>query len=256
MIEPEIQNKIIELRKLDVSIRDISDIVDIPKSTVHDFLTSRVTNVLIIGDLHLPWALCGYREFCFNTYKKYDCNKIIFIGDLIDNHFSSYHETNPDGYGAGDELSYAKKELGEWYKIFPMADVVLGNHDKLVIRKAKTSGISKHWIKSFSDVLGVPNWNFKEEFYYDNVLYRHGVNAIGATNVLSDGCSIVQGHAHSECRLRWKCGKGDKVFGLQCPCGVDDSAYAFEYNDSRKSIIGCAVVLDNGKLPIIELMEL
>ena len=39
-----------------------------------------------------------------------------------------------------------KKQLKDWYKAFPVAKICLGNHDLLVQRKAKTAGLSKHFI--------------------------------------------------------------------------------------------------------------
>ena len=41
-------------------------------------------------------------------------------------------------------------------------------------------------------------------------------------------------------------------------CGIDRTAYAFEYGKAmtKKPIIGSGLVLDNGRLPIIELIDL
>ncbi len=61
-------------------------------------------NKLIIGDLHAPFIKEGYLEHCQHIYEKHQCTEVIFIGDLIDNHYSSYHESDPDGMGAGQEL--------------------------------------------------------------------------------------------------------------------------------------------------------
>ena len=94
--------------------------------------------VLIIGDLHEPFCLDGYLEFCKKTYAKYNCNKVVFIGDQIDNHFSSYHETDADGLSGGQELDLAIKKIAKWYKSFPVADVLYGNHDLIISRKAQT----------------------------------------------------------------------------------------------------------------------
>jgi len=60
----------------------------IPKNKI---VKNEVTNknVLVIGDLHLPFSLDGYLEHCINTYKQYNCNEVVFIGDIIDNHASS-----------------------------------------------------------------------------------------------------------------------------------------------------------------------
>ena len=70
-------------------------------------------NVLVIGDLHAPFikGQCNdgesYLEHCLEMYAKYNCNQVIQIGDCIDSHYSSFHETHPDGFGAGEELDRA-----------------------------------------------------------------------------------------------------------------------------------------------------
>ena len=47
-------------------------------------------NILVIGDLHLPFLREGYLEFCREMKEKHKCNKIIQIGDILDFHYSSY----------------------------------------------------------------------------------------------------------------------------------------------------------------------
>jgi predicted phosphodiesterase len=215
-------------------------------------------NILIISDLHSPFIKEGYLEHCKNVYKKYKCNKVIFIGDILDNHYSSYHETDPDGYSANDELTNAIELLQPWYKAFPIADICIGNHDRIIDRKAKTFGLSSRWIKSIADVLHTPKgWTFAEHFEYDNVLYYHGENSTGLLQtLLGHRCSIVCGHTHSKFELVYNASQKDLIFGLHVGCGIDWDKYAFEYAkyDVKKPIIGCAVVLNNGTLPILEPM--
>ena len=100
-----------------------------------------MARVLHIGDLHLPFTHPKYLSFCKKIYKKYNCNKVVFAGDVLDNHAISYHETDPDGLSAGEELKKAQKMIRPWYKVFPKAKVTIGNHDALLSRKAKTHGI-------------------------------------------------------------------------------------------------------------------
>jgi hypothetical protein len=116
-------------------------------------LTKKERRVLVIGDLHEPFCLDGYLDFCKDTYRKYNCNQVIFIGDVIDSHYSSFHETDPDGMGGGQELELAIKRLARWVEAFPVADVTIGNHDRIISRKAFSGGIPKAWIKSFNEVL-------------------------------------------------------------------------------------------------------
>lgn len=214
------------------------------------------TNILLVGDLHLPFTLKGYLEFCEDIYNKYNCDHVIFMGDLIDNHFSSFHATDPDGLSAGDELDFAIEELQKWNTVFPDADVCHGNHDLIQLRKAYKEGISKRWIKDFGEVLGV-KWNFKPSFEYNNCLFRHGMNMKAAPKSGSEMMNVVQGHFHTESYIDWQVGRGKKIFGMQVPCGIDRESYAMAYaKEFPKPAIGCAVLLENGRLPIIEMMDL
>ena len=72
----------------------------------------------------------------------------MFIGDIIDNHYSSYHETSADGMGGLDELELAIKRISRWYDAFPKATVIIGNHDRLIMRKAQTSAIPRDSLNS------------------------------------------------------------------------------------------------------------
>jgi hypothetical protein len=215
------------------------------------------TNVLIIGDLHEPFCLLEYLDLCKETYTKYNCTHVIFIGDIVDNHFSSYHETDPDGFSALDEFLLATNRIDKWIEAFPQADVVRGNHDRLIMRKAKTGGISSVWLRDYAEVLNAPGWNFQEEFVYDNVRYIHGEQGTARNRAKKDLISTVQGHRHTEAYTEHIVGQRFHIFGTQVGCGVDRKAYAMAYAQAGpKPVIGCAVVLDHGSLPINILAEL
>jgi hypothetical protein len=214
-------------------------------------------SVLIIGDLHEPFTLEGYREFCIETYKKYKCTHVIFIGDIVDNHAISYHESDADGMSAGDELDEAIENLALWYKAFPKADVIIGNHDRLIMRKAFTGGIPRRWILGYQDMFGVPGWNFKERQVYDGVQYIHGEGGTARARCKKDLMSTVQGHLHTQCYTEHLVGSNFHIYGTQVGCGVDKDAYAMTYaRDYGKPAIGVAVVLNHGKLPVNILMPL
>jgi len=213
-------------------------------------------NVLVIGDLHEPFCLDNYLEHCIETYNKYKCDEVVFIGDIIDNHASSYHETDPDGHSAGQELKLAIQRIKEWYKTFPKATVIIGNHDRLIMRKAYSSGLSKLWIKDYAEVLGTPGWNFTESIEIDNVLYIHGEGGTARARVRRDLQSIVQGHLHSQAYIDWCVGAKFKLFGMQVGCGINHESYAMAYGkEGPKPAIACGVILE-GEVPINIMMNL
>jgi len=221
----------------------------------YNSLISRERRILVIGDLHEPFCLDGYLEFCKETYAKWNCNQVLFIGDIIDNHYSSYHEADPDGMGGGSELALAIKRVQKWYTAFPDADVCIGNHDRIIMRKAFSSAIPKEWIKSYNDVLGV-KWNWVESVSYDNVLYEHGEGGQAKTKAKNNMMSSVCGHTHTEAYVHYFVGKKYRVFGMQVGCGVDANSYAAAYaKNFKKQAIGCGVIL-GGHTAINILMDL
>jgi len=218
--------------------------------------------ILVVGDLHTPFTRKGYLEHCQQVAVKYNTNHTIFIGDVIDNHYSSFHDSDPDGLSANDELDAATDVLSEWHRAFPNADVILGNHDMIVLRQIFKAGISKRWIIKFSDVLEVPSWKFIEQIEYDGVKYIHGLKG-GAVNgaitkAVGRGKSIVQGHWHSKSWVRWHVTDVSRIFAMQVGCGVDEKTYAMAYHTDpmERWILSCGVVLENGQLPIVEPMRL
>lgn len=224
---------------------------------IKQYRNNPVGNVLVIGDIHEPFCLDGYFEFCRDAYYKYNCDHVVFIGDIIDNHYSSYHESNPDGYSAGQELDLAVDKLKKWYNQFPSAYVTIGNHDRMMMRKAFSSGLSKRWIRDYGDVLEVPTWKFVDEIDLFGVTYVHGEGGTAKTRMKQELSSVVQGHLHTEAYIEWAVGSRDRAFAMQVGCGIDRSSYAMAYaRTGKKPIIGCGVVLNKGKNPINLIMDL
>lgn len=209
---------------------------------------SNINNVLVIGDVHEPFCMDGYLEFCVEQQKRFNCGTIVFIGDLIDNHAQSFHHTDADGLSAKQELEQAIIKLEKWYKAFPNAVVTLGNHDRIVARKLFSIGISQRWMKPLGEVLNTPNWKFVEEFKHNNVSYIHGEAGTAMKRALTEMTSVVQGHLHTEGYTQLL--NGGKNFAMQVGCGIDFSSYAFAYAQrGKKPILSCGVVLDQS--PII-----
>lgn len=215
-------------------------------------------NILVVGDLHAPFIRRGYFDHCLATYEKYGCSETVFIGDVVDNHYSSYHPSDPDGYAAGEELQRAIDMLQPWHTAFPNAKVTLGNHDRVPARKAYDAGLSDRWMKSYRHVLQTPSWDFVDHYIKDDVLYVHG-DGSGKAHIRArkELMSVVQGHFHSSCDLSFYVGRNYRVFGMQVGCGVDDDSYAMAYGKNHpRSIMACGVILNSGTLPLIEPMLL
>jgi hypothetical protein len=217
--------------------------------------------VLAIPDLHLPFPKEGYLEFLKEIYDKYECNTVIQMGDLTDGHYESRHATNTGAMNADDEFDAIKPHIIDLYKIFPKMKVIRGNHCKIQERQAASVGMSPKWIKTLQqrlseEGLDISGWEFGLNFTIDGVLYTHGEGRKAKPRMIQEGMSIVSGHWHRESNIQWHANSKQCLFAMQLGALIDDDAYAFEYSkDYAKSYKNCGVIID-GKLPIIEMMEL
>lgn len=211
-------------------------------------------NILVIGDTHIPFEHENYLEFCLDTKKKYRCGKVVHIGDLVDNHSISQHEHSPEGFSPFEEHRKALNKLVHWYKSFPEVTLLQGNHDERIEREAYACGISNVYLKPFKEVWELPRrWEHRFDCYIHGVRFFHGMGYNGEhahNNAMKESStSIVMGHLHSNGGVAWLVNETQRKFGLAVGCGIDRNTYAFNYgrDHRRKPIIGCGVVLDNGK---------
>ena len=195
-------------------------------------------------------------DFCQNQYRNYNCNQVIFIGDIIDSHGWSYHEHDPDGMSSKDELNLAIKKVAKWYDAFPDADVMIGNHDRMASRKMFTAGVPSKWIKGYNEVLNTPKWKWHESIEYDGVLYEHGEGSKAFMKARNNMLSSVCGHHHTDAGVMWYVGKKFRVFGMQVGCGINIKSYAAAYaKNFKRQALGCGIVL-GGHTAINTLMQL
>ncbi len=228
-------------------IRGDNPPVDEPVNTVDSVNTPRIVG--IIGDTHIPFTHPDYLDFCKGTFADYGVNEVVHIGDLVDNHAISYHEADPDGMSAGDELEASRAALKPWFDTFPRVKWVTGNHDKLPGRKAHTHGIPRQMLRR--NIYGIPDtWENAESFEIDGVLYCHGIGAggINGHRVLAQkrGMSCVIGHLHTSAGVAYTAThSGLQRFGLNVGCGIDHKSYAMEYaKEFGRPTLGCGVVID------------
>ena len=222
-----------------------------------------MSNVLIISDTHIPFEKKGYLNFCKQTEKKYKCDKVVHIGDLVDNHAISYHEHDPNGWSPEDEMKIADKHLVSWFKAFPKLFLCRGNHDVLVDRKSKTVGLPRRCFHDYRDIWNLPaTWEDGFEIEIDGVLYKHGTGYSGEyahkRAAIENSQSVVIGHLHSCAGIEWVVTSKTKKFGMVVGCGIDRKKYAFKYGKDfrKKPVLGCGVVLDGGKHAMFVPMEI
>lgn len=214
----------------------------------------------IIGDIHLPFEDEEYIDFCEEVFDKFKVEKVIQIGDLLDNHSISFHERNVDGFSANEEFYLSLDKLKDWMGRFKNVDVLKGNHDRLIERQFKNKGIPELWRKDFSEALEFTNgWMIRDSLVIDDVLHEHGDGFIGKNGALTKAIyerrSSVIGHSHGFAGVQYHSNGSSTIFGMNVGCGIDEEKYAFEYGRcfKNKAVISCGVVLDGEQAFVVKM---
>jgi len=218
--------------------------------------------IMYIADTHIPYIHNDYIDFVKAVKKKYKPQEIYHLGDLIDNHAISYHESSPELFSAGDELEMSKDFIQELGKVCPKMVILQGNHDRLPIRKARTAGLPSRWIKENSEVFDMPKgWIWKNEHTAElgdgrKVWIRHQFCANPLDMAIRNDICIAQGHYHNKGRIDSLTDKYNNVWAMTVGCGIDDKSRAYEYNklDKERPVLNVCVSI-NG-IPYTEWMIL
>lgn len=216
-----------------------------------------MANVLVIPDAHLPSEHKGALEFLKRVYKQYKCNKVVCIGDLVDQYCFSSYTKDPSALSTTDEIIATQKKLKLWIKAFPNMQIVYGNHDLRLFRQAAIVGIPKQFITPLNQVYDLPDsWTWHDEVEIDGVLYVHEGSVGGKYAHIRlaerNQQSTVMGHLHSSPGIGYMANRNRLIFGMNVGCLVDRHTYAFNYAKKLpKQVLSCGVVLDGGKLPLV-----
>lgn len=210
---------------------------------------------LVFSCTHSPCMLPEYPDFLWSIYKDWNCTHAVCLGDVVDNRMLTYHERNPDLPGPIEEYEEAKQQVAILHKMFPNIDVLIGNHDALPTRQARTAAIPTWFIKDLNECWSTPTWRWHPRYHtliHDGVMYRHGDKGRrgmirpALLNAERNFASMVQGHYHALLQVMWQFNEDHSIFGMQVGCGMDwkraEMEYALIYD--QKPAIGCGVVID------------
>lgn len=217
-------------------------------------------SVLVISDMHHPYAHPQTADFLKALQKKYKFTDVICIGDEADFHDSSFHDSDPDLDSAGIELEKAIKGLQPIYKLFPKVTVVESNHGSMVMRKALVGKIPRKAIKSYNDILDAPKgWKWVFDYILKTplgpVYFCHGKSAAAGRLASQYGMSCIQGHYHEKAQITYISTPEKLMFDAHTGCLADDKSLALGYNkvNPKRPIVSVIIIL-NGIPQIIPMV--
>jgi predicted phosphodiesterase len=220
------------------------------------------SRILIISDMHMPYQHPETCAFLLGVKQKYHPTRIVCVGDEVDYHAMSFHDSDPDLPSASDELENAILQLCPLYTIFPEMDLVDSNHGSMVYRKGKHHGIPRKFLRDYGDILRAPaTWNWTSNLLVElptgqDLFVTHGVKKNGMQLAQQMGCCVVQGHYHTEFNITYTSSPSQLYWSMQVGCSIDDKSLAFAYNKTQttRPIIGHGIIIDG--LPKLLPMEL
>lgn len=224
-----------------------------------------MATVLHFTDDHLPYEHPKRLDHLKAVADIWQPDRIIHTGDFTDSHSINFHGADPDISNHGREIDEAIRHAQPYYKEFPNLELVMGNHDALIYRRAFDSKLSRRVVRDYNEIFEMPNgWTIHDDYFVlDGVVYVHGEAAMGMNGshkaATFAGMSVVKGHAHSRFDVVYHGTESDLIFGLSGGCGVDRKSLPMRYAAKRKitakPILGCSII-HNGTDPMLFPMDL
>ena len=218
--------------------------------------------ILVIPDLHAPYQHPDALEFLVEVRRKFDPDLTVCLGDELDYHSMSFHDSDPNLDSAGTELEKAKVFMQALHEEFPQVLVCHSNHGSMVFRRAKAHGIPVQMIRRYRDVIfpqhGAQGWSWAHSWRINtplgDVMFKHQTSGILA-DAAHNSCNLVVGHNHGNFSVEYSASSAHLYYGVYSGCLIDKDSLAFAYgkHSLRKPIVGCSVIL-NGKPVLIPMI--
>ena len=207
--------------------------------------------ILVVSDMHLPYQHKDSIKFLKEIKKEFKPDTTISIGDLLDQHALSFHDSSPELYSAGHELDKAKEYVKELESVFPKLIEVDSNHSSMIYRRALKHGLPRAYLKDYGDFLETKKWKWVDDLTLtmsngQRCFFTHGRSADVLKVSQTMGMSAVQGHYHTKFVISWWANPDNLFFGMNVGCLIDQKSMAFNYakNFRTRFIIGCGIIID------------
>ena len=218
----------------------------------------KYSKILVVPDLHCPFHHKDAFSFLKAVAKKYKPDLNVCLGDEVDYHAISFHDSDPDlPFSASTELEKAIWYLKDLYSLFPKMKVLESNHGSLVYRKAKHHGLPRSLFRDYNDVLNAPiGWTWHEDLIITcsndrKVYFHHGHTKNALRNSQLRSMNYVQGHHHGTFDCQYWANSESIFWGVTSGCLIDRKEYAFNYarNNLPKPLLGCTMIIDG--MPVL-----
>lgn len=226
------------------------------------FIPAIAERVLVIPDLHAPYQHPDTLRFLRAVKEQMQPDLVVSLGDELDYHAMSFHDSDPNLDSAGAELERGKKFLRKLHAEFPNVLVCHSNHGSMTYRRAKAHGIPVQLVRKYRDIvfpgLDARGWSWADSWKIKTplgpVMFKHQSSGILA-DAAHNGCNLVVGHSHGNFSVEYCASSAHLYYGCYSGCLVDKDSLAFAYGrlSKNKPIIGCTLIL-NGRPTLVPMV--
>ena len=215
-------------------------------------INAKNKDVLIISDTHFPHHHIDTIPFIRKIKKELNPAIVTHIGDEVDHHYLSFHNTIAECRGGEDELKESIIGLHKLYTLWDKMYLLDSNHGSLIFRRAKANGMSLTYIKSLADIYGVQGWTWHHDIILETkrgpIYLCHGKSSGYGRLCKELGMSAVQGHFHGKSEITWHRTVVSERFNMFVGAFADDNHIAMEYgkNNLPRTILGCGYIDKDG----------
>jgi len=210
------------------AVKDVfNEHTNVLKSRTHDPKVSSSDSVLVLGDLHFPWANVDALSAVYQFIESHpEIKTVVQVGDIYDMFSWAKFPRSHLLYNPGQEIEVARKMAEEMWstiqRMLPKARCVLllGNHDIRPIKKCLELAPELEPFIQFKQYFQFPGVELvedpREPFKLGDVWFMHGhLSGLGA-HARKYLRSVVCGHTHRGGLVTVPMGE-DGTAGLSAP---------------------------------------
>ena len=229
------------------------------------YVPKRAERILVIPDLHAPYHHRDALSFLRAVADAFAPDLVVNLGDELDGHALSFHESDPNLDSAGVEFEKAREAMQELNELFPHMLLCHSNHGSLVYRRAKAHGIPVQMIKTYREMLfpegGGHGWSWRYAWRIrtqtGDVTFKHQASGQPLLDAAHTGTSLVTGHEHGNFDVQYAASSDRLYWAARAGCLIDNDSLAFAYgrHTRNKPILGCIVIVKGIPLQIPMILD-
>ena len=209
--------------------------------------------ILVIPDMHMPFIDKNALRVVALWKRNHNPDLIIQLGDLFDFKAWSRWPKDADDDSPHLEFEKAMQQAASVSKLIPNMEILFGNHDMRVAKRALEVGFTRHIMRDLSEIFRYPGWHWhadpKAKLIVNTpkgpVWFLHGDemggNAAQKSRLL--GISIVQGHSH-QASITHSNGLSHAVYGMETGHIMDMESKGAQYafRSGRYPVMGFGII--------------